>query len=218
MNTGDTLLIIYNLLLSSFGKQNWWPAETKVEMIVGAVLTQNTSWSNVEKAIRNLRAGDLLSIEGLSNMPLNVLSDYIKPAGYFNLKARRLKNLIDFVNDRYAGNLDELFSLDITAIREGLLSVNGIGRETADSIVLYGAELPLFVIDTYTYRILTRHGLVDENIDYSELQAIFMDNLPHEAELFKEFHALIVKAGKEFCKKKPLCIECPLRILDKEIS
>jgi len=218
MNTADTLLIIYNLLLSSFGKQNWWPAETKIEMIVGAVLTQNTSWSNVEKAIRNLRARDLLSIEGLSNAPLNVLSDYIKPAGYFNLKARRLKNLIHFVNDRYAGNLDELFSLDITTIRDGLLSVNGIGRETADSIVLYAAELPLFVIDTYTYRILTRHGLVDENIDYSGLQAIFMDNLPHEAELFKEFHALIVKAGKEFCKKKPLCIECPLRILDKEIS
>jgi len=172
MNTGDKLLIIYNLLLSSFGKQNWWPAETKIEMIVGAVLTQNTSWSNVEKAIRNLRTRDLLSIEGLSDTPLNVLSDYIKPAGYFNLKARRLKNLIHFVNDRYAGDLDEMFSLDITTMREGLLSVNGIGRETADSIVLYGAELPLFVIDTYTYRILTRHGLVDENVDYSELQAI----------------------------------------------
>lgn len=218
MSTGDTLLTIYTLLLSSFGKQNWWPAETKIEMIIGAVLTQNTSWGNVEKAVQNLRVADLLSIEGLSNTPLPELSGYIKPAGYFNLKARRLKNLINFINDKYSGELNELFSLDINTMREELLSVNGIGRETADSIVLYGAELPVFVIDAYTHRILTRHSLVDENADYFELQAIFMDNLPHEAELFKEFHALIVKAGKEFCKKRPRCAECPLRMLGDKAS
>ncbi|MEA3359539.1 MAG: endonuclease III domain-containing protein, partial [Thermodesulfobacteriota bacterium] len=143
--------------------------------------------------------------------------DYIKPAGYYNLKAKRLKNLITYINDRYNGDIDKLFSLDINSIREGLLSVNGVGLETADSIVLYGAGLPLFVIDTYTYRILTRHGLVDEDAGYSDLQAIFMDNLPNEVALFKEFHALIVKTGKEFCRKKPLCSKCPLINLNSEI-
>ena len=217
MKTSDILLVIYNLLLSAFGHQNWWPAETKTEMMVGAILTQNTSWSNVEKAIKNLKARDLLSIKGLDNTPLYLLSDYIRPAGYYNLKAKRLKNLITYIKNRYNGDIDNLFSLDINSIREGLLSVNGVGMETADSIVLYGAGLPLFVIDTYTYRILTRHGLVDENAGYSDLQAIFMDNLPNEVELFKEFHALIVKTGKEFCRKKPLCSQCPLVNLNSDM-
>jgi len=211
------LLVIYDLLLSAFGHQNWWPAETETEMMVGAILTQNTNWSNVEKAIQNLKARDLLSVKGLNNTPAHLLSEYIKPAGYYNLKAKRLKNLITYINDGYNGDIDKLFSLDINSIREGLLSVNGVGLETADSIVLYGADLPLFVIDTYTYRILTRHGLVDEDAGYSDLQAIFMDNLPNEVELFKEFHALIVKTGKEFCRKKPLCSKCPLVNLNSEI-
>jgi len=206
---------IYNLLLSSFGPQNWWPAETELEMMVGAILTQNTSWNNVEKAILNLKEKSLLSIQKLSRIPAPILAEYIRPAGYYNLKVRRLKNLINFIVDRYNGDISNLFSRDTKAIREELLTVKGIGLETADSIVLYGAGRPIFVVDTYTHRILTRHGLLEEEAGYNDLQSFFMDNLSHDVELFKEFHALIVKTGKDFCRRKPLCPKCPLDSLHK---
>jgi len=217
MITGNnqTLMEIYNLLLSSFGPQNWWPAETELEMMVGAILTQNTNWNNVEKAILNLKKKSLLSIQKLSQIPSSILAEYIRPAGYYNLKAKRLKNLIHFIVDRYNSDINNLFSLDTEAIREELLTVKGIGLETADSIVLYGAGRPIFVVDTYTHRILTRHGLIEEEAGYNDLQSFFMDNLSHDVELFKEFHALIVKTGKDFCKRKPLCSECPLHSLNR---
>ena len=211
--TSQTLKEIYNLLFSAFGPQNWWPAETDLEMMVGAILTQNTSWNNVEKAIQNLKEKDLLSVRGLREIPVSLLAGYIRPAGYYNLKAKRLKNLIKFIEDRYNGDINKLFSLDTDTIRKGLLSVKGIGMETADSIILYGAGRPLFVVDTYTHRILTRHGLIEEGAGYDDLQVFFMDNLPNDAELFKEFHALIVKTGKDCCRRKPLCSNCPLENL-----
>ena len=217
-SASQTLMEIYNLLFSAFGPQNWWPAETETEMMVGAILTQNTSWNNVEKAIQNLKEEDLLSIRGLSHIPASILSGYIRSAGYYNLKAKRLKNLIKFIEDKYNGDIKKLFSLDTDTIRKELLSVKGIGMETADSIVLYGAGRPLFVVDTYTHRILTRHGLIEEEAGYNDLQVFFMDYLPNDVELFKEFHALIVKTGKDFCRRKPLCSQCPLEGYNKETS
>ena len=214
--TGQVLMEIYNLLFSALGPQNWWPAETELEMMVGAILTQNTSWNNVEKAIQNLKEKDLLSIKGLSQIPASVLAGYIRSAGYYNIKAKRLKNLIKFIEDKYNGDIDRLLSLDTDTIRKELLSVKGIGMETADSIVLYGAGRPIFVVDTYTHRILTRHNLIEEEAGYNDLQLAFMDNLPNDAELFKEFHALIVKTGKDFCRKRLLCPNCPLEGLSKE--
>ena len=214
--SGQILMETYNLLFAAFGPQNWWPAETELEMMVGAILTQNTSWNNVEKAIQNLKERDLLSIRGLGEIPASILAGYIRPAGYYNLKAKRLKNLIKFIEDKYNGDVDRLFSPDTDAIRKGLLSVKGIGMETADSIVLYGAGRPVFVVDTYTHRILARHGLIEEEAGYNDLQVFLMDNLPHDVEFFKEFHALMVKAGKDFCRRKPLCSNCPLENLNKK--
>ncbi len=215
-STSKVLMRIYNLLFSALGPQNWWPAETELEMMVGAILTQNTSWNNVEKAIENLRERGLLSVTMLSQVPVPSLAEYIRPAGYYNVKVKRLKNLIKFIEDRYNGDIGVLFSLDTDTIRTELFSVKGIGMETADSIVLYGAGRPLFVVDAYTHRILARHGLIDEQAGYHDLQALFMENLPADVELFKEFHALIVKTGKDFCKKEPLCSACPLDRLNKE--
>ena len=206
----------YDLLLSAFGPQNWWPAETALEMMLGAILTQNTSWNNVEKAIQNLKDNDLLSVRELYQIPSSLLAEYIRPSGYYNIKSTRLKNLITFIEDKHHGDLESLFSLETESVRRELLSVKGIGMETADSIVLYGAGRALFVVDAYTYRILTRHGLISEETGYHDLQALFMDNLSHDVELFKEFHALIVKAGKDFCRKKPLCSNCPLESFTKE--
>lgn len=212
--TNQILIEIYNLLFSSFGPQNWWPAETELEMMVGAILTQNTSWNNVEKALLNLKEKSLLSIQKLSQIPASTLAEYIRPAGYYNLKVKRLKNLINCLVHRYNGDINNLFSLDTETIREELLTVKGIGLETADSIVLYGAERPIFVVDTYTHRIVTRHGLIEE-AGYHDVQSLFMDNLSHDVELFKEFHALIVKTGKDFCRREPRCPECPLNQLHR---
>jgi len=214
--TGQSLMGMYDLLFSAFGPQNWWPADTELEMMVGAVLTQNTSWNNVAKAIQNLKAEGLMSVQGLREIPASLLAGYIRPAGYYNLKAKRLKNLIKYIAEKYDGDINRLFSPDTDTIRNGLLSVNGIGMETADSITLYGAGRPLFVIDTYTHRILARHVLIEEEAGYDDLQMFFMDNLAHDVALFKEFHALIVKTGKDFCRRKPLCANCPLENLNKE--
>jgi endonuclease-3 related protein len=213
--TGETLMTIYDLLFTAYGPQNWWPAESQFEMMIGAILTQNTSWKNVEKAIQNLKKRDLLSVEALSDIPAPTLAEYIRPAGYFNIKTKRLKNLIALIHEKYDGDLNELFSGDTENIRTELLSVRGVGLETADSMILYGAGRALFVVDTYTHRILSRHNLIGEEAGYYDLQTLFMDNLPHEVELFKEFHALIVKTGKDYCRKKPLCPDCPLEQVNR---
>jgi endonuclease-3 related protein len=202
---------MFDLLFDHYGPQHWWPGETPLEVMVGAVLTQNTSWKNVEKAIRNLKGEGLLSIERLKGLAEPELARLIQPAGYYNIKARRLKNLIDFVWERVGTELSVLFQEPTGTLREALLSVKGVGRETADSILLYGARKPVFVVDAYTYRVLSRHGLVDEVSTYDEVQELFMGHLPEDEALFNEFHALIVRLAKDFCHKKPLCPECPLR-------
>ncbi|MFZ7110598.1 MAG: endonuclease III domain-containing protein [Desulfatiglandales bacterium] len=201
---------MFELLFGHFGPQHWWPGETAFEVMVGAVLTQNTNWKNVEKAIENLKARERLTLEGLHRLSLTELAEDIRPAGYFNIKARRLKNLIAFIADKYDKDLALLLSESPARLREGLLSVKGIGPETADSILLYAAERPVFVIDAYTYRILRRHGMAEEEMTYDGLQALFMDHLPDDPQFYNEFHALIVRTGKEYCRKKPHCERCPL--------
>jgi endonuclease-3 related protein len=205
------LLEMFDLMFDHFGPQHWWPGDGSLEMMTGAILTQNTSWSNVEKAIDNLKNRNLLSIETLFDLSEEKLAHFIKPAGYFNVKAKRLKNLIRFLIDKYEGDLDRFIEDDIHRLREGLLSVNGVGPETADSIILYAAKKPVFVIDAYTHRILSRHNLIEEQVTYDELQSLFMDNLPEETILFNEFHALIVITGKEYCRRNPKCDICPLK-------
>lgn len=201
---------MFDRLLRHFGPQSWWPAETELEVMVGAVLTQNTNWKNVEKAIENLKRKDLLSIECLHSVPLANLAENIRPAGYFNVKARRLKNLMDFIVDHYGADLPLFLSEETGRLREGLLSIKGIGPETSDSILLYAAQRPVFVVDAYTCRILGRHRVINENLTYHETQDLFMRLLPRETSLFNEFHALIVQTGKHYCRRKPLCGRCPL--------
>jgi endonuclease-3 related protein len=209
--TGQKLMEMYNLLLNHFGPQNWWPAETVLEVMVGAVLTQNTNWKNVEKAIENLKDKGLLSVANLNAAPSSELAHLIRPAGYYNIKTKRLKNLMNFIAERYQEDLSIFMEDDTQALRKGLLSVNGVGPETADSILLYAASRPVFVIDTYTYRILYRHGMIsEEHATYDILQDLFMDHLIEDASLFNEFHALIVQTGKNYCKRRPICDRCPL--------
>jgi len=202
---------MFDLLLAHFGPQSWWPAKSELEVIIGAILTQNTNWTNVEKAIFNLKNKDLVSLDRLVSLSVEDLAEVIRPAGYYNIKAKRLKNLINFIFDQYDGDLAGLLQEETDRLREGLLSVNGVGPETADSIILYAAKRPLFVIDTYTHRILNRHAMAGEEASYYELQGLFMDHLPEDAPLFNEFHALIVLTGKNYCRKNPLCDDCPLK-------
>jgi len=208
--SGQRLMEMFDLLLAHFGPQNWWPAKTELEVMIGAILTQNTNWANVEKAISNLKNKDLVSLDRLVSIPIGDLAKIIRPAGYYNIKAKRLKNLVDFIFDRYDGDLEGLLQEETERLREDLLSVNGVGPETADSIILYAAKRPIFVVDTYTHRILSRHAMVGEDATYYDLQGLFMDHLTEDTSLFNEFHAMIVLTGKSFCRKKPLCEDCPL--------
>ncbi|MCJ7686155.1 MAG: endonuclease III domain-containing protein [Desulfobacteraceae bacterium] len=207
---GQRLMEMFDLLLAHFGPQNWWPAKTELEVMIGAILTQNTNWTNVEKAISNLKNKDLVSLDSLVSLSVEDLAKVIQPAGYYNIKAKRLKNLINFIFDQYDGDLAGLLQEETDRLREGLLSVNGVGPETADSIILYAAKRPLFVVDAYTHRILNRHAMVGEDVTYYDLQGLFMDHLLEDAPLFNEFHALIVLAGKNYCRKNPRCEDCPL--------
>jgi endonuclease-3 related protein len=181
--------------------------------MVGAILTQNTNWANVEKAINNLKKNKLLSEYALYRLSHRRLASLIRPAGYYNIKAKRLKEFIAFLFKDYQGNLKKISQADTLVLRRQLLSVNGIGPETADSILLYSLNKPVFVIDAYTRRILSRHSLLKEGSSYEEAQDLFMQNLENDVKLFNEYHALLVKLGKEFClKNKPKCEMCPLRI------
>lgn len=209
--TTQLLNEMFDLLLEHFSPQNWWPGETPFEVMVGAVLTQNTNWKNVEKAIENLKGKGLLNFKSLHALPLSRLAEEIRPAGYYNIKAKRLRNLTSFIEERYGGDLETMFHTESGILREELLSVKGIGPETADSILLYAANLPFFVIDTYTYRILRRHGMAGEEASYDELRSLFMDHLPDDPRRYNEFHALIVRTGKDYCGKTPRCEHCPLR-------
>jgi len=206
-----TLRDVYDRLLAALGPQHWWPANSPFEVLVGAVLVQNTSWKNVERAIRNLDQRDLLEPEALYAVPPEELEELIRPAGYYRIKARRLRSLLEFVVDRYGGSLDAMFGTGLPALREALLAVHGIGPETADSILLYAGGLPTFVVDAYTLRILARHGWIGFDADYHQIQEHFEGNLPQEAALFNEYHALLVSVGKDYCRKsRPRCQECPL--------
>ena len=200
---------IYNKLYKFFGAQRWWPAKTKFEVIIGAIFTQNTTWQNVEKAIANLKKNNLLSYKKLLNLSNKRLASLITSCGYYNIKAKRLKNFLKYIEKK--GGLNKFFSKEPHILREELLSINGVGQETADSILLYVAELPFFVVDAYTRRILIRHKLIKEEANYEAIQKVFMDNLKPNVKLFNEYHALLVKLGKEYCKKKPDCHNCPLK-------
>ena len=205
-------LEIYNSLFDYFGPQGWWPSESALEMVVGAVLTQNTNWKNVRKALENLKKSDMLQLETLVTLSPEELANYIRPAGYYNLKAKRLLNLLAMIVREYDGSFDTLIEDDLDSCRQKLLQVNGVGEETADSILLYVGCQPIFVVDAYTHRVFSRHNLLPEETSYQEIQECFMDNLPADAGLFNEYHALIVKVAKEFCKRKnPLCHQCPLQ-------
>ena len=202
---------IHDTLLDAFGPQNWWPGDTPFEIMIGAVLTQNTAWTNVERAIDNLQRANLLSLEALAAVEVSVLAELIRPSGYYNQKAARLKVLSRYIIDNH-NDLQTLFDQDTEALREELLSLKGIGPETADSITLYAAHKPTFVVDTYTHRIFSRHNLIAEEADYYEIREMFMDTLPEDVQLYNEYHALIVRLGKEYCKKsKPLCDACPIK-------
>lgn len=205
------LRAIHDVLLQHFGPQGWWPGRTRLEICVGAILTQNTAWTNVERAIRNLRQARALNLPALHAAPLPQLAAWIRPAGYFNVKARRLRAFTTLVMERFGGRLEKLFALPATELRATLLEVNGIGPETADSITLYAAGQPVFVVDAYTRRFLHRHGWAGAKASYDEIAALFTSHLPREAPLFNEYHALIVALGKNFCRPRPLCDKCPLR-------
>jgi endonuclease-3 related protein len=204
------LLRIYNTLYRAFGPQHWWPGDTPFEIAVGAILTQNTNWTNVEKAIGNLKKANLLNADALYKMPHKKLALFIRPAGYFNIKAKRLKEFLTFFLNHYNGSIRQMRIEGTQTLREKLLNINGIGPETADSILLYALEKPVFVIDAYTKRILQRHNLVSEKATYQELQELFHRSLPLDVQLFNEYHALFVRLGKEYCKPKPRCEGCPL--------
>lgn len=228
----------YRTLYRAWGPQHWWPARTPFEVVAGAYLTQNTAWSNVEKALQNLRRARVLSLAGLRRIPIARLEKLIRPAGYFRQKARRLKKFVAFVDRCYGGSLSRMFSRPTTELRHQLLELNGVGLETADSILLYAGNHPIFVVDAYTRRILDRHGILPANTPYDEIRKLFesalrtenrqrrtgahefahppspMSELPRspEAQVYNQMHGLIVNVGKHYCRKKaPDCEQCPLR-------
>lgn len=208
---GPEPLLIYKTLNKHFGFLDWWPGDTQFEVFVGAILTQQTTWKNVEKAILGLKKADSLSIKKISGMPIRKLQQLVRPSGYYRQKAARLKSICRSVLKEY-GSLDNLFKLKKEELRKVLLSYNGIGRETADSIILYAADKPIFVIDAYTKRAMHRiDPKFDENIDYDLLRSYFEQRISRKLDLYKDFHAQFVELGKNYCKKsEPLCERCPL--------
>ena len=207
----ERLLEIYHRLYAAYGPQHWWPGEGPFEVIVGAILTQQVGWRNVELAIAGLKTAGLMDPESLARAPLEQIAQIIRPTGYYNQKAKKLKAFLDFLNARYNTDLNKLFSLPVDKLRAELLSVRGIGEETADSIILYAAEKPSFVVDAYTRRILTRLGVINGEESYGEIRELFMKNLPEDVPLYNEYHALLVRHGKERClKRNPRCAGCPL--------
>jgi endonuclease-3 related protein len=204
------LLTLYRLLFSHFGPQNWWPGDSPFEVAVGAILTQNTNWSNVEKAIDALKREKALNARKLHALPRARLASLIRPAGYFNVKAERLANFLEYLCAHYRGSMKEMGRSTTARLRAELLAVKGIGPETADSILLYALEKPVFVIDAYTGRVLKRHNLIHENAAYHDMQDLFHEGLPHDISLYNEYHALLVMTGKHYCKPQPKCKGCPL--------
>jgi endonuclease-3 related protein len=234
------ILPYYAALYARWGPQNWWPAGSRLEVIAGAYLTQNTNWSNVEKAIAKLCRSRVLSVKGLREIPLRRLQGLVRPSGYFRQKARRLKTFIRYLDRRYSGSLDRMFSQPTEELRSELLDLNGVGPETADSILLYAGNHPVFVVDAYTRRILERHEIIARKTGYEEIRRLIerelgkvdssalifpeagseprhpgspMSRAPRGelARHYNELHALIVRAGNQYCRSTPKCEECPLR-------
>lgn len=209
----DVLTGMYRRLLAAYGPQHWWPADSALEVIVGAVLTQNTNWHAVEKSIARIKDRGLLSIPALHQTPVDELAHLVRPTGYFRLKARRLKNLIEILVVEYSGDLERMGKLPTGELRDRLLAVNGIGPETADSILLYAFRRPVFVVDAYTLRVMSRHRLILPKTAYGELQSLIMGHLPPDEAVFNEYHALLVHVGKRHCRRTPSCPGCPLEPL-----
>jgi len=202
---------MYKKLFDSFGAQGWWPADSPFEVMVGAILTQNTNWQNVEKAILALKKQGLLEPEKLYRLPQKKLARFIRPAGYFNIKAERLKEFLNFFHQRFKGDIARMKKVPLSRLRSELLKVKGIGKETADSILLYALDKPIFVVDAYTKRVLLRHRLISSDASYDDIQKLFLEHLPRDRKLFNEFHALLVRLGKDYClKNNPRCDVCPL--------
>jgi endonuclease III related protein len=207
----------YNALFAAHGPQHWWPGRTRFQIIVGAILTQNTSWKNAERAIANLRAAKLLSPAAIYSVSCASLAKHLRPSGYFRQKSKTLKSFVAFLYENHRGSLNRLFATPTAALRDQLLAVHGIGPETADSILLYAGRHLVFVIDAYSRRILERHNLLpaevrtDSRSSYEQIRSLFESQLPRDPQLFNEFHALIVQTGKLHCRKSnPLCCTCPL--------
>ena len=205
------LMNIYQRLYRAFGPLHWWPGETPFEVMVGAILTQNTSWRNVEKAIQKLKGKGVLNPQGIYHLKKSQLASLIRSSGYYQVKADRLKAFVDFIFEEYGASIERMGRERMDVLRGKLLEVKGIGPETADSILLYGLKKPIFVVDAYTKRILSRHGIISEKASYEEVQRLFMDHLPHKERLFNEYHALLVHLGKTLCKKIPRCDRCPIK-------
>lgn len=209
----DTLQNVYDVLLSALGPQQWWPGESPFEVMVGAILVQNTSWRNVARAIEAIKEEGLLEPARLYAMPEADLAELLRTVGYYRIKARRLRNLLRLIVEDFGGSVERLLSLDAQRLRETLLAVSGVGPETADSIVLYAAEKPSFVVDTYTHRILARHGWIDYAAGYYDIKDYCEAELPQDVQLYNELHALLVHVGHHWCKRIPRCDECPLQEL-----
>ena len=214
--TAQALTCIYDRLFDRYGPQHWWPGETPFEVIIGTILTQSTAWTNVEKAVANLKSEGLLDAMSLDEIATDKLAELIRPSGYYNAKAAKLKAFVERLTREYDGSLNRLFELETGELRNELLSIHGIGPETADSILLYAAHRPVFVIDAYTKRIIGRLGLAPSSDSYESFQQLFMERLPHDEGMFNEYHALFVRHGKEVCRKSPRCEDCCLANLPKK--
>jgi len=212
-SVSQVLLNIYHVLTAHYGPQHWWPAQEPFEVMVGAILTQSAAWWNVEKAIANLRVAKALSPEALRRLSLSEVAALIHPCGYYNAKALKLKSLASWLGKYYDDNLNKLFICNTDHLRQQLLSIHGVGQETADSIILYAANKPIFVIDAYTRRIMNRIGLAPDSNSYIAYQTLFMENLPSDVGLFNEYHALLVCLAKDVCRRRPLCQQCCLSII-----
>ncbi len=209
-SSASDLPLYYTILSDHFGTQHWWPGTSQWEIIIGAILTQNTNWANVEKAIETLRYHNVLSYNAMKLLEHATLEEMIRPSGFYRVKTKRLKSFFRFIEDELHGNITVLESMPLDIARAMLLSVDGIGPETADSILLYAFGKPTFVIDTYTKRIVHRHRITDST-DYHEIQNIFTASCEKSVPVYNEFHALIVAAGKHYCKPQPRCFKCPLK-------
>ena len=211
-----TLEAFYRRMAAHYGPTHWWPGDSAFEIAIGAILTQNTAWTNVEKAIANLKRARLLSPRKMVACPVDELEAALRPSGYFRQKAKRVRLFCQHLIGHYRGSVVRMARRPLPELREELLALNGIGPETADDILLYACEKPVFVVDAYTRRILSRHGLVPPDIGYEPLRALFERHLDEDIHTFKEYHGLIVWTGKDFCRKQPDCGACPLRPLLKK--